>query len=631
MGGKYADQIGTGPDCKSCAPTLTTQNIAAYSETSCVCDEGTYMHNGQCQSCPEGMECPTGSDFANFAIAKSSDGKSGNADFPYPVVLPRHWSLKSDPTSVFVCESESSCPGGAPETCAAGMEDQTCVRCPQDFHYDGEECVECTSIETSQILFPVLPIIMGPLLVSIMYKVFGDPIEKWASWQNTNACIVFVILNHYQMLDLVRGAKVVLPSPLQNLFQGWASTNDMTSLLNVECAGLRDFNTGFIVKTLTPIFILIIFLFTKIVSKVASAVVGKRELDMEANRLFNAFGSVMFTFFSAIAALSLLLFKCTSNPNGERTLSADLSVICYKDEWNSMIAIAATAVLLYCFGFGGLFPKVIIEAPLTKHFADKNYQMRWKFLFIKFRPTVWWWALMFLAKSVFMNLGFVIFAHGVGQLFWSMSVTIFYTIAVIIFMPYRSMVANYVELIASLSIVYIAALMVWFSEREDEYDQPILVAAACISFIPLVFGFGVVGKNALKGLGVIAGNDLQVKANHDKLVKSLDKYVRLAESKPESALEFFQTIGEWDRYFLRCTEELIEFELMGKVSKLGSPMRLVDFSSNRSTMLRDVEAVSGDGPVLLGKVASSEEGANNTSQTAKPIEDNLDGKECCEV
>jgi len=66
---------------------------------------------------------------------------------------------------------------------------------------------------------------------------------------------------------------------------------------------------------------------------------------------------------------------------------------------------------------------------------------------------------------------------------------------------------------------------------------------------------------------------------------------------------------------------------MGKVSKLGSPMRLVDFSSNRSTMLRDVEAVSGDGPVLLGKVASSEEGANNTSQTAKPIE-NLPQQEC---
>merc|ERR1712187_831086 len=205
-----------------------------------------------------------------------------------------------------------------------------------------------------------------------------------------------------------------------------------------------------------------------------------------------------------------------SNPNGERTLSADLSVICYKDEWNSMIAIAATAVFLYCFGFGGLFTKVIIEAPLTKHFADKNYQMRWKFLFIKFRPTVWWWALMFLAKSVFMNLGFVIFAHGVGQLFWSMSVTIFYTIAVIIFMPYRSMVANYVELIASLSIVYITALMVWFSEREDEYDTPIMITAALISFIPLAFGFCILGKVILEGVGVLAAKDAQINIKQEK-------------------------------------------------------------------------------------------------------------------
>merc|ERR1712187_111282 len=189
--------------------------------------------------------------------------------------------------------------------------------------------------------------------------------------------------------------------------------------------------------------------------------------------------------------------------------------------------------------------------------------------------------------GVFMNLGFVIFAHGVGQLFWSMSVTIFYTIAVIIFMPYRSRVANYVELVA------------------------------CISFIPLVFGLGVLGKVALEGLAVIAGNDLQVKANHEKLVKSLDKYVRLAESKPESALEFFQTIGEWDRYFLRCTEELIEFELMGKVSKLGSPMRLVVFSSNRSTMLRAVEVVSGDAPVLLGTVARDNFDAEQVKQVVE--------------
>jgi hypothetical protein len=266
-----------------------------------------------------------------------------------------------------------------------------------------------------------------------------------------------------------------------------------------------------------------------------------------------------------------------------------------------MIAIAAIAVLLYCFGFGGLFTKVIIEAPSSKQFADKNYHMRWKFLFIKFRPTVWWWALLFLAKNVFMNLGFVLFSHGVGQLFWSMTVTITYTIIVVIFMPYRSMIANYVELVASLSIIYITALLVWFSEREDEYDEPIMVTTAFISFIPLAFGFGVLGKVVLQGLGFVAKGDAQVNANHEKFVKSVGQYLSLSAAKPELALEFFQTVGEWDRYFMGCTAELIEFELMGKASKLGSSMRLVDLSSKRSTMLRDLKVDGGDGQQDGGK------------------------------
>merc|ERR1719436_998929 len=90
-------------------------------------------------------------------------------------------------------------------------------------------------------------------------------------------------------------------------------------------------------------------------SRVVAALTGK-ELAMQRDRLLNVLGSLMFTFFGAIAALSLMLFKCSENPNGTKSLAIDLSVICFdSDDWKSMLVAAIIFVLVYIFGMGGLF------------------------------------------------------------------------------------------------------------------------------------------------------------------------------------------------------------------------------------------------------------------------------------
>merc|ERR1719436_762599 len=92
------------------------------------------------------------------------------------------------------------------------------------------------------------------------------------------------------------------------------------------------------------------------ISRVIAAIASKAVLAMQMDRLLNVFGSLMFTFFSAIAALSLLLFKCSENPNGTKSLAIDLSVICFdSDDWKSMLVAAIIFVLVYIFGMGGLF------------------------------------------------------------------------------------------------------------------------------------------------------------------------------------------------------------------------------------------------------------------------------------
>merc|ERR1712190_475025 len=109
---------------------------------------------------------------------------------------------------------------------------------------------------------------------------------------------------------------------------------------------------------------------------------------------------LMFTFFSAISALSLLMFKCFPSPNSTSSLAQDYSVVCWtSSEWQSLIGVAAACVLLYCIGPGVLFVTVIMQAPRAQRFAHTSFQTRWQFLFIKFRPTIYWWAMAFLLKN----------------------------------------------------------------------------------------------------------------------------------------------------------------------------------------------------------------------------------------
>mmetsp|Transcript_35646 Transcript_35646/g.90834 ORF Transcript_35646/g.90834 Transcript_35646/m.90834 type:complete len:111 (-) Transcript_35646:67-399(-) len=91
----------------------------------------------------------------------------------------------------------------------------------------------------------------------------------------------------------------------------------------------------------------------------------------------------------------------------------------------------------------------------------------------------------------------------------------------------------------------------------------------------------------------------QMAEQHEAVVASLRIYMDLCQQKPSEALVFFQTIGEWDRYFLARAAETVSFELLGQPMKSGhSSWRLVDKGSDR---LRLAESVSKEPPAPPSK------------------------------
>jgi hypothetical protein len=200
---------------------------------------------------------------------------------------------------------------------------------------------------------------------------------------------------------------------------------------------------------------------------------------------------------------------------------------------------------------------------------------------------------LFLAKNFLVNLGFVLFTYGVGPIFWSMTITILYTILAVAFMPYRARICNFLELCASLSIVYVTALVLWFTEREEEYDDQVAITAGTISFMPLLLGALTIGKLAVFGLMKKDNEQVTISDQYDKFVGSMKQYMTLAEHKPELAKTFFETIGEWDRWHMLEVSNVISFELLGKGVTKGA-VRLVDWTSGRTNMLKEVEGTVAD-------------------------------------
>jgi hypothetical protein len=259
------------------------------------------------------MTCPVGAAFAHLAFASPSDGPAGSPSMPYPVANPgKYVSIElsiEEPFSVWNCRSEDNCPGGAPGSCGPHLTGRACDLCEDGYRWTEDGCEKCANSDVSTFLFPFLPILLVPLIICCMYKLFGDGFEKWESWQNAISCIVFITLNHYQLASLAANCNVELPRDYASTLDAASWTNDMVSIFKPACAGLGGFQANLAAKALIPIFVVFMAGVCKGVSALIAKLSSQGYMDMERNRLLNVVGSLMFTFFNAIVNLSLLLFK----------------------------------------------------------------------------------------------------------------------------------------------------------------------------------------------------------------------------------------------------------------------------------------------------------------------------------
>lgn len=599
--------------CVTCPRDSSTEEEGKTSVQSCLCKDGLYMPLGAaaCASCPPGMRCPKGSNEANFKYL-------GQANLgPEQQVLglqTRFWASREAPMAVFDCRDAARCPGGVPgNACVARLGSMCCQHCASGYHWDGSECTECKGLENFGYIMVTLLLVLGPIVIAVLYKTSGDEFIKWGSRNNTLNVLGFVTLNHYQIIDLIVSGAIILPQSFTNGFDNVKWTNDPYRLIQPGCIGVADLTVAMSVKALAPVAVGLVCVLTACLSVVASRVLRRPELKMTRDRLFNIFGSVMFTFFGAIANMSMSLFKCNTNPSGVYTLSMDLSVICFSSaQWRSMLGISIVCVLIYILGLGSLLLRAIIVAPA--YFQDHGFQVRWKFLFIKFHSGAYWWGVAYLARNTILQLIFVLTSTGGAQVYCALAGLMIYLGAVVAFMPFRAIVVNFVDTIASAAVIYLAALLVWFAPGRAEdgtsHESDIAAVAGVFIAMPLVFAIGgVLYLLAYGRKGDVASDAMRSKAEHD--FREIRESARaLADMPSETGCDMLLWLGDWERFYLTKSSTILRTDLLGNCSKSrianhDVPNRITDSimhcrsNSFRSTLRHkrslELEAVGDEG------------------------------------
>jgi len=626
--------------CNSCPALSSTLNGGSIGLSACRCEEGSYMNDGVCVACPagsdtdtfgktsvasclcmadfympvdksgctpcmDGMNCLRGSSASNYnSTAVDTPLDQRTAEQIFPRLARGYYSDLNDeygPMSVFKCRDEMKCPGGDPGTdaCAAYLTGRACEHCEKGYSWDGNQCQECSDMEASAFLFPVLPLFIVPILILGMYNRFGDAYGNWGSWKNALGCMVFIMLNHYQILDFIGGVNVTFPETMSDAFKMWTWTNNFATIFKVECAGAADFKSSMLTRGIAPVLVVVVALLCYFTSCVLKQLFGEKKFTLAFDRLANVVGSLMYTFFSAVSAIAFMLFKCGSNPNGLVTNSSDMSIVCFEsDTWSQLLGISVVFVIVYVLGLGSVFAWAVVMAPRGR-FASRAFQMRWKFLFIKYHHEAYFWGIVFLLKNLALNLCFVVVSNGIQQLFLTQATLMLYTGGVYLIRPYRNMACNTLEMVVSCSLILATTILVWFAGKaysSDNFDSTIVYTQMVVSFGPAGLGLAFMAVLAYQQGLHQAIYQQQQKENLMQVVQAVEVMSNMNPARREM---FWKAIGEWDRHVLMKTKLMLNAELSGLVSlkRLTPKVEFTDSLEGNATLgnsFEEIKEINGD-------------------------------------
>lgn len=438
--GRFASDSGQ-VDCVSClADTVepfTTLVLGAQSHDDCVCDDGYYRPAGatSCTKCTCGMECQAGMQYPmqamNFYV-EAAEGDTGRFD-------------------VYRC-LEGHCLAGEPGGCASGRTGLACGEC-KDGHYPSRKapCAKCEGFSALPLIVTLLCCVV---LLVILFFHAGSDVATQRHVYLTLLCTGGQTLVALQALATLNSVRLRGVEPVETMLSLTAFVNIGLETLRLPCIfGSYSHVAGFVTSLLSiPAMCLLYFCVFGILK-----VTTRRQLVKDD--LVSSLGFLVNIFYLPVTLLCIKPFHCVSNPNGSSSVATMPSVLCGSSEHMAVVPAGAIGILVYPTSVlcGTAFLTLIFPR-LVSAGGGAMLARRFRFIFQRFTPACYFYAVLYLLRSVLMAVPPVLFpSPGHAPLFCLTIVVAGFTCVQCWLKPWRTRAANITDAALALATVMVLA------------------------------------------------------------------------------------------------------------------------------------------------------------------------------
>lgn len=294
----------------------------------------------------------------------------------------------------------------------------------------------------------MMPLLVGPVVAWYLARKAKGDVDKWATPTAGLSGVFFLSLFYTQIIGIIKESGLNLPAKTATKWEWTSKTLNLFSLLRPDCADFTSFITGFVGKMLVPVYAAFIFLVTYFVSQVLP-----KKLKMNRDQTQHSYGSMFNTFYISVASQSMSLFQCIQHPTGEYSLEFARHFFCYKGDWLSLLVVSIVSILVFCVGSLVVFAYIVWNAPV--YFDQQWFRMRWKFLFMKWRPGSYRMSLIILLKGLWVCAGRVFFEAGDARLMWLNTCLLSYLFFVSFTMPWRVWTLCILDVLTHAMLTYV--------------------------------------------------------------------------------------------------------------------------------------------------------------------------------
>jgi hypothetical protein len=389
------------------------------------------------------------------------------------------------------------------------------------------------------------------VLPPIAYYAGNQRMSEGTSTVAGGALAVGIVVTAGQLLGTFNRLNVAWPESVDGMFGSFQIFLFDPDVLGLECVMGNSGTAVFPLKCMSPFMMIATILLYWVASR---ALVAFKMESWALNKTLNCIGIFLQVAFIAIIGMIAVPFQCYSHPNGQSSVASYPQILCGSSEHSSLVALAMVLLMVIVIPFAALNAWITLKvrAWSSAEGGDLAALIRFRYLFFRFRPDVWWWGNVYNVRQLLLAFSPMVQPDDpASQVIFITVVLVFYLGIVCAWMPWKAREINFLDAVSVFLLALTAVQVTSFMEPAPGAKAHQSVMWAFIGFIFVscigmmiytAIDLALKGKRGMYGLRYPRGKTMQVFANEWAVL--CQTYARGSE---QDIVEWLERMNDYDR------------------------------------------------------------------------------------